>query len=213
MNGVITEIRKQAKRRDRYSVFVDNEFAFSVAEETLARLGLQEGQTIDLAKVNEIVAADNEAKAFAAALRYLSLRDRSAEELRRKLGEKGYDEQAVTNTLNRLAKLGYLDDVRFAQSWVRRSLEQRPTGRRKLRNDLLQKGIDRDTVDQIVSASLDETQERELAMRLARQKMGLAGNKVDGPAAKQKIASLLYRRGFDWETIEAVVHELLGETE
>jgi len=214
VKSVITEIRRQRNALKRYSVFIDSEYAFSLDEMTLVRLRLTEGQAIDAEGIQEIVVADNESKAFDAALRYLKVRDRSTSEIRKRLGEKGYDEQAVTYTVNRLAELGYVDDTRFAQSWIRRAMGQQPMGRRKLESDLLQKGIDRSIVEEMVSSSLDDAAERELAMVLARQKTRNRGSGfADNPAERRRLELLLRRRGFDWEIVHSVIREVCEGTE
>lgn len=88
------------------------------------------------------------------ALRLLARRDHSRVELARKLAPHGTPED-IDAVLERMIALGLLSDVRYAESWVR-SRAQR-FGLARIRHDLAQRGLDRDTIDAALAAEpLDE---------------------------------------------------------
>jgi regulatory protein len=58
-----------------------------------------------------------------AAVRLLARKDQSSGELREKLLRKGFEEAAVEEALRALSASGYLDDARWVEAFVRRSLE------------------------------------------------------------------------------------------
>lgn len=203
----ITGIQRQPRSRERYSVSINGEYALTVSEHTLADLGIRDGQSIDPGMFNEIRAAEEARRAFEAALRILRSRDHTAGEVRVKLGGKGYESQTVEKVVHRLQELGLINDRRFVREWVSESLDHRPAGREKLVHDLQQKGVDRATIDEVLSTLMDETAEITMAQKLARKLM----TKSDGCTTHTtlaRIADSLRRRGFAEDTIETVLCDL-----
>ena len=137
---------------------------------------------------------DEREVAVESAVRALARRDHSAAGLRAKLDRAGLSEQAQTDAVETLERLGYLDDGRFAHDRAVR-LAERGYGDDWIRADLEAHGIEAETV----AASLDALgHEEERAVR--------AASAADDPARK---ARRLARRGFSEGTIEHVVAEAL----
>ena len=79
----ITKITTQKKRKDRYNIFVDEKYAFSVDEEVLLKFHLKKGMELDDLLLAEIQFHDEIQKAFTDALNYLSYQiERSESEIR-----------------------------------------------------------------------------------------------------------------------------------
>ncbi len=81
------------------------------------------------------------AEVLAAAARFLEVRSRSREEVRRRLRDAGYRSELVEAALDRLSDLGFLDDAAFARSWVESRDRARPRGARALRAELRRLGV------------------------------------------------------------------------
>lgn len=90
-----------------------------------------------------------------AAATFLAVRPRSVAETRRRLRHLGYPAALCDEVVDRLVELDYLDDRTFARAWVESRDRARPRGVMALRQELLQKGVPRDIVDEI----LDERSE------------------------------------------------------
>ena len=65
--AIITKVSAQ-KRQGRYNIFLDQEYAFSVSEKTLAEFVLLKGQELSPQKINEILDYEASAKASDLAL-------------------------------------------------------------------------------------------------------------------------------------------------
>ncbi len=61
---------------------------------------------------------DNRNLAFNYSLKYLSFRNRSIKEIRDYLLRKNFIEETINSTIERLAKLKFVDDEEFAKSWI-----------------------------------------------------------------------------------------------
>jgi regulatory protein len=81
------------------------------------------------------------------ALRFLSRREHSQQELRKKLLPFAESESELDELLQKLQKQDWLSDDRFAEGLVRRKSER--YGSRRIVEELKQNGIDQDTVSRL----------------------------------------------------------------
>lgn len=162
------------------------------------------------------------------ALRLLAVRDRTRAELRQRLGRQA-PEDMVERVLAWLEQLGYVDDRRFAQQWVRG--RRAGSGPRKLFFDLRQKGIDTQLIREELARWTDPEQTYQAAVNLVRARLGRrhrfrladtgqsledgrrsgeAGNE-ESERLRRRLVAHLVRRGFDLEVAERAVREVLSE--
>jgi regulatory protein len=98
----ITKIVQQAKRRDRYSIFVDDKYSFSLSENALLESRLTSGQELTKEQIAEYKQLSADDKLYNRALNYVALRPRSVWEvefyLKRKDSPAPLTEQ-ITNKL------------------------------------------------------------------------------------------------------------------
>ncbi|MDI6891583.1 MAG: regulatory protein RecX [Actinomycetota bacterium] len=150
----------------------------------------------------------DEAKNYA--LRLLSHRARSVQEMRERLARKGHPEKVVDKVLSSLKKSNYLDDISFTKIWVENRVSLRGYGQRRIRAELISKGIEKDLVERELDESYPEEKEKEVALTLAKKRLpsyrGLAIT-----AARRRLIQFLLRRGFSSETAQEVCRELLPE--
>jgi regulatory protein len=195
----ITAIKQQVKRRDRYSVFVDEKFAFSLSEGGLIESRLASGQEIDEQQYNELKATAGLDKAYGNALRYVVMRPRSEWELQDYFRRKGIDEDAARQVADRLRGLDLLSDRKFAEAWVANRRLLKSISRRKLRMELKQKHVAGDIIDQVLAE--DETDDRQALRELAEKKRA----RYSDP---QKLMQYLARQGFGYDDIKFVISSL-----
>ncbi len=94
---------------------------------------------------------DDPAVVLEAAARFLEPRARSVAEVRRRLTGAGYQSELVEGAITRMLELGMLDDEAFARAWVESRDRARPRGERAIRQELGLKGVDRPTIDLVLS--------------------------------------------------------------
>jgi regulatory protein len=138
------------------------------------------------------------------ALRLLTVRDRSVQELRDRL-QRQFAQEEIEETLDYLERIGYLDDLRFAKNHVQYRNRHRPTGNYLLRLELRSKGVRDSYIEQALNSS---ALEYELALSLAKQRLGRL-ERVDALARMRRVCGLLQRRGFPATVARRVVCELL----
>ena len=144
----------------------------------------------------------------AAAVRLLTRREHSIEELRRKLLSKGYPPDTIEPVVQKLAGKRLVSDERFTSSFVHHHAK-RGQGPVRIRAELRQQGIADPQVEEALrSADIDWVQ---LAREVRRRKFGATAPRSLGERAKQ--ARFLQYRGFDAEQLHAAFREESGEAE
>lgn len=146
-------------------------------------------------------------RARSMAYRILASRSRSEYELVEKLRHKGLDVEVIEKLVQFLKEYGMIDDCAYAREYIRFRMNNRPLGKAALSCKLRQKGIDPGIIDGLL-AGIDPEEEYMRALALARGKKALQGETV----STRKVASFLWRRGFDSDTIYKVCHYLKDPT-
>ena len=193
----IVEIRLISHGRQRLVSLSDGrELLFS--DEACERAALAEGMAATPDLLKELERAQRRVNAHEAALRLLSSRARSENEMRTRLAMRGFDPAAIDDEVGRLRASGLLDDQKFAEAWVEDRRRVSPRGRRTLRYELLGRGIEPSAAEQVT----DGIDDRETALLLAR---GRARKAPRGSyeAFYAKVGGFLRRRGFDYEVTAA----------
>jgi len=204
MTGVITRLAYQQRNRQRVNIDVDGAFAFALPDTEAAQLKV--GQTLTAADIARLRHVDDEAKAYDRALRLLGSRPRSQQEIMQRLQQAGYADEIVTAVMARLQQQGYLDDEAFAAWWIENRGRFNPRGQQALRQELRQKGIAAELIEQTLTATDDYTQ----ALAAARQRLA-RWQSLPKAAYDQKVLSYLQRRGFGFETARAAAAQLWQE--
>jgi regulatory protein len=155
-----------------------------------------------------------EEQARALCLRLLTVRARTRAELAEQLTKRGYPDDVSGQVLDRLADVGLIDDVDFAEQWVRSRRLNAGKGKRALAAELRTKGVDGDVITATLE-SIDADAERERAEQLVQAKLrreALAGD--DDAKVLRRLVAMLARRGYSQSMAFDVVHtELAAERE
>ncbi len=194
----ITSIKQQVKRADRYSIYVDNKYSFSLSEQGLLSANIKLGQEVTNLELKELLDKAEDDKAYMRALDYLSRRPRSRWEVGEYLSRKGYKDNTITTILNKLIKRGYIDDSKFAESWVRSRRALKPISKRKLMYELQQKRISKSIVQTVLEQ--DDTDEQLVLSDLVARKRQQTKYQDE-----QKLKAYLVRQGFNFDDINAVL--------
>lgn len=108
-------------------------------------------------------------EALVLALGWLGLRARTEQEITRRLRDRGVPEPVARVALARLRRWGYVDDRRLAQEQVE-GARVRHIGPRRVRAELMRRGVPAAVVDAVVAEAWPGDVERDEARRLARRR-------------------------------------------
>ncbi len=202
--GVITGLETQKRNKKRVNIYIDGEFTLSVSIDEALRL--RKGQALSDEEIDTLQAQDASQRAVDAAARLLSLRPRSIFEVRQNLMRKGIAAPVISEAIERLTTMGYLDDRAFAEFWVKERNASKPISARALRYELRQKGVARAIIDDV----LDVQDESEIAVAAVRKQMRRVRG-LSRSEARQKLTAQLARRGFSSSTTREAIRQVFDE--
>lgn len=203
---IVTGIKQQKRSSGRFSIYLDNTFAFGLSDLDLSTSGLKVGRELTEQEVAAFERDSEAGKAYERALRFLGYRSRSRMEMRDYLLKKEVAEELVGEVLERLEGQKYLDDREFARRWIADRQLLRPRSRRRLEQELMAKGVSRDDIREALSEFGGDL-ELEALVELAAKKVRLS--QYSDP---QKLMGYLGRQGYSYDLIKKALERLGDET-
>lgn len=83
--------------------------------------------------------------AFDKAVNLLAFKDRTTQEIIQKLKEKGYSDDDIEETVDKLSYYGYLNDQNYTISYIKDNASKK--GKKLITNELSKKGVDKSVID------------------------------------------------------------------
>lgn len=195
----ITDIQQQKNSADRYSVFIDGDFAFGICDFDLYTLKLKVGDFISSEKREEIDALIDTEKCKNYAVSLVSKRLYSKKEISDKMLSKGYSLTAVSGVVSILEEYGYINDDFFASMFIETYMKK--YGVHKIKYELKNKGIS----DEIIENKLSDFENDEYLMQLIE-------SKTRGKAIDRQLYAKLVRtfasKGFEYDKIKSCLNKL-----
>ena len=201
----ITALKQQKKNSQRINVYLDGGFSFGLSRVVAG--WLQVGQELNEKKIADLRASDEDEVALQKALRFLSYRTRTEQEVSRKLEKYGYEPAVVTDVIERLKQSHMIDDEEFSKRWVENRVALRPRSHRMMAMELHQKGI----LEKDIDLALEQAPEDEvLAYQSGKTRLRRYAS-IDWQNFRKKLSAYLGRKGFAYSAISPVVEQLWEE--
>jgi regulatory protein len=135
------------------------------------------------------------------AVKLLAAKPRSVGEMRERLLEKMWTNEAIVDAvIDKLKEYKYLDDEQFAHDLALSKLRQRPQGKYRLKQAMSRKKLDRETLDQAISDAFETLPEADLIDDAIAKRLRLKGTPETRDDLK-KFYDFLLRRGFGYDLI------------
>ena len=136
--------------------------------------------------------------------KYCAYQERCVKEVRDKLKTFDIAEEDKTKILDYLLDNRFVNDERYAKAFVRGKVNQSGWGINKIRFHLIQKGIDKDIIDEALGQT-DEEAYRQRLIEILKTKAKTV--KADSDfEKKRKLAAYAMQKGFEgslvWETLK-----------
>ncbi|MFH1832629.1 MAG: regulatory protein RecX [Candidatus Levyibacteriota bacterium] len=145
---------------------------------------------------------------YNSALKFLSYRPRSEQEIREKLKSKKAPEEIIEKIISKLKEHKFLDDAEFTRWWIESRTNFKPRSMRLIKIELKGKGIADDIIDEIFNFQFSIFNETEMAKKLIRKKIKKYQT-LPKLEIYQKLGRFLASKGFNWETIKQSIDEVL----
>ena len=216
----ITKISQQIKQQDRYSVYINEKYRFSLGEYQLAGSGLRIGKEFTEEELDEIINESAFGKAYERALNYVMIRPRSEREINEYLTRtflypkpKMYQDKQgqrhiikvevnkeqtnmmIERVIDRLQTKGYINDESFAQSWVNSRQLIKKSSKRKMEQELRAKGVSSDIIATMLQNEDIDEQQNLKDLIVKKQRLSKYKDSI-------KLTQYLLRQGYNYEDIK-----------
>lgn len=208
--AIITKIEAQKKRDDRVNIYVDEEFFMAIFAELVYTFNLKKGMTIEEENLKNILNEEMYIKGKNKALNILAKADQSEKKIRQKLST-DFDDDIIDMVIEFLRKNKFVDDDLLAQKIVNTNVNLNRCGKNKIKQNLYNKGIDKESIDEAIS-DIDNDVEFENALYLGQKRYERVKNE-DKRKIYQKISQHLSYKGFNYDIIKRVLNKLLNDDE
>ena len=206
----ITAMKQGVKNPNRVNVFVNEKYAFSLDVAQVVDLKLKVGIEMSAEDLAEYKKKSEFGKLYQRALEWVLVRPRSVKELSdylcRKLKTSSSDSLLVSrgrssediielsrNIIDLLMSKGYVDDRKFAEYYVENRFVKKGISQKRLKMELMKKGVAKEIIDEVVGARDDE---EEILKIIAKKR-----KKYDD----EKLIQYLCRQGFSYQLAQSLV--------
>lgn len=142
------------------------------------------------------------------AVKLLAAKPRSIRELRERLLEKLWTNEAIVDrVIEKLKEYKYLDDEQFARDTALSKLRQKPQGKRRLQQSMSQKKLDKDVVATAIADAFEKMPEDGLIDLAIAKRLRLRG-KPETREDTKKFYDHLLRQGFGFDLIREKMSEV-----
>lgn len=221
----VTKISQQVKRNDRYSIYINEKYTFSLSDYQLVGSGLSVGKEFTQQELDDFIFESLFGKAYERALNYVMIRPRSQKEISDyltrtymypkpkmytdKAGQRHFIKQVVDKSrigqliervMHRLQSKGYTNDEAFAKAWVNSRQLTKKSSKRKLEQELRAKFVDPEIIATVLQKQdVNEVQNLD-ALILKKRRLPKYQDNV-------KLTQYLLRQGYNYEDIKNATNQ------
>lgn len=202
------------KLRNNAEIYFEDSSKIRIDYRVVFDNGLRRNDDLDEEKINNLLSQSEKLKIKDSAFRFLVRRHHSYQEIFKKLLNKGYKKEDISEVLEKMKREGFIDDILFAKAFAEEKLTKKKVGLIKVKAELMKKGVDRKIIDAALSDADSSMMESNAVLLIEKKIKFLKGKESDEKKIKQKLFSFLYSKGFDSEIITSALNKLnIGEDE
>ena len=190
----------EAWSRNRVKVFYDEDRpVFVLYKKEAEKFGLTEGAEISDGLYAQILDEILKKRAISRMLYLLDSGARTEDGVRKKLRSGFYPEEAIDAAVSYAKTKHYIDDEYYASAFASERIKSK--SRLKIRQELLNRGIDPQTIEDALSG-LDEEEKETLEKLIEKKYRGVL---EPDESFRQKVIRSLMQKGFRYDDIRAVM--------
>ena len=187
--------------KSRYKVFIEGQFAFTLYKGELSRYHIAEDNRID-EEVYDILRKLVIKRAKLRAMHLLSDMGRTESQLRTKLKQGGYPDEAVEEAIRYVKSFGYINDAEYVRSFIDSRKEKK--SKKEIYAALKQKGVDSDIIEQVFEEMDYGEEDSRQAIEALMRKRNYNPETADAKE-KQKMMGYLMRKAFSYQDVRNVL--------
>lgn len=190
------------RRKGLTEVFTDEIESVMISTKIWQESGYREENEISFEELDEMIKKSDRYRAKEKALYLLTYRDHSKKELCEKIN-KTLPKDSAKAAADYMEEIGLLDDERYAKNYAESLLNHKGFGKRRIFHELEAKGVDRDTIEQIISELCFSPEEK--ITEIIEKKYPQA---IDDEKVYNRAVNALIRYGYQYSEINAAFQKL-----
>lgn len=199
----ITDIKKGRKYLS--AIYIDGELAVHLDTRVVLEENVRAGKEITDERLKELIEISNVRRAKEKALWLISYRDHSKKELVQKIA-KTADKESAEIAVDRMEELGLVNDEKYARRYLDQLINIKHLSKNAAKYKLLEKGIDRNLIDEILCETETDPQEHIRAIIERKYLKSLSDEK-----GKRRCFAGLQRMGYSYSDINSVLQEYIED--
>lgn len=199
------------RKKQKNQVAMEDGETILLSNEELLRYHIAVGNTYSQEQWEVLLQKIRFQRAYEKGLDLVLFRKNTRWELLEKLKRNGFSSEEAEQAAERLEENGYVNDLQYAQSYVRQHQTEPYTTLEQMKQALLKKGVSHVIIDDALSACPPETEED--AVEKLKQFINKKYDKLIRAGQidynkKMSIQQALYRKGYAPELIQRAVNEI-----
>ena len=184
-------------------IYIDDEYRATVDSDYWYSEKYRNYKEINEEELTELLDAVSFRRAYNKGLDLLSHRPYGTKELIKKLCEKGHEKESAEKASDRLLELGLLSDEEFARLLANELYERKGYGIKRIKQELVFRGIDREIAENAIETLDIDTQTRII---LVIKKKYL--NKIYDEKGRKRAIDGLMRLGYSYSDIKSALNSI-----
>ena len=193
----IISLKLKSKNNANVFICLTNQGEYELHSDIIVKLGIVVGD-IDDEKFMQSVADSANIIAFNVAIKYMSSRLKTEQQIKDYLYKKGYHKLTVEDVILKMKEYKIIDDKNYAESYIRSNPNY---SKNKIKQKLFSAGIKSDIAD----AELEDIDDFESCFKNAEK---FLRNKIVDKQTIEKLIRRLQGMGYTWDTIKSVLNRL-----
>ncbi|MDU5978384.1 MAG: regulatory protein RecX, partial [Finegoldia magna] len=121
-----------------------------------------------------------------------------------KLKSKNFSYEIIADVLDKLKTLDLIDDVNYAKVFINDKINLTNYSKRRIINDLYQKGIDKRIYEDYLEEVFGYNMELDKATQIVETKINIWKEKYEGYELRNKIVTFLLQKGFSYDVAKQI---------
>lgn len=199
-------IKYKKLKSDKYKVYLEDESTMELYEDVILKYNLLILKEIKDEILESLKKDNSNLDAYYMSLKYLDIRPRSKKEINEYLLKKGFDIKLVEDTIMKLEKQGYINDLAFGKMFLNNKIITTANGPLKIRKELQQHNLNNEDIDLILQDYTDDIELEKIRKQINR--IVKANRNKSNIYLKKKIYTELNNEGFNLSIIENELNNL-----
>lgn len=191
-------------KKNKYNVYLSNGEVITLDERVITENELLLKKEIDINLYNKINKESRIYELIDIAIKYISIRLRSIKEIKDYLKKKETDIELIEVAVDKLIKLGYLNDDRFTKAFIKDKLNFTSMGDYKIKMELQRLGVSYEIIENNISL-IDDNILEEKMNKIIEKELKI-NKKYSGINLKNKIYNHLVSSGYTKEKVISILN-------